>query len=163
VLGALVAYPLFETDRRAPLLAVPAALAMVALIGALAGRWPPLLAAALALAGGEYAALLAVNGSLDLGATTALYAGGLLFVAELAFWSLEEQAAPDDRGLVLRRLAELLVLVAGAVFASALVLAASEVELGGGIGLEAVGVAAATATLALVAWLAARARAETGR
>lgn len=154
MLAALGSYPALESESRRLLLALAAAAAVVALSGALLGRWPALIPIALTISGGAYAGLLGGSGQIDLGATTALYAGGLLLVAELAYAALEPEAARDDRGLLLHRIGDLLVVVAGAVFASALVLVASEADLAGGLAWEAVGVVAATMTVALVAWLA---------
>lgn len=118
---------------------------------ALIGRWPQVLPWGLAGVGSAYAVYLALRpGSVDPRAP--IVAAALFGAAELAFWSLEPHVARADRLVVGRRLA----LIGGAALGTALlaslvlVVAASA---SGGVVLEAVGVAAAVATLGVVALL----------
>jgi hypothetical protein len=132
-------------------------LANLALAVALLMRWPGVLAWAVALLGGQYAAsLLLRDGPIDLLAP--LYAALLLVTAELAFWAVEATPALGGRPVLLRRLAQLVVLAAGAAAAGAGLLAVSEGGTGGGLELQLAGLVAAVATLGLVTWLAWRAR-----
>ena len=86
---------------------------------------------------------------------TPLLAGGLLLVAELAWWSLEPRVpAWSQPGLAARRVGTVLLACAGASVVSAVVLVAAGVPLSGGFGLELAGVVAATGALAVVACLA---------
>jgi hypothetical protein len=134
---------------------VPAAIGVlgaVILALALVARLPGLVVWGLAvLAGGYAVALLLRSGTID--GEAPLYAAGLLVCAELSFWSLELHL-PTDPGITGRRAARvvLLALIGGGI--SALVLAVSELAWSGGLGLEALGVAATAAALVLVALLA---------
>jgi hypothetical protein len=84
-----------------------------------------------------------------------LHAAGFLFVAELAWWSIEPRvAAWSDVAVTVRRV---LVVVCACFLGgllSAVVLVAAGAGVGGGVGLELVGVVAATAALVLVAVVA---------
>jgi hypothetical protein len=84
-----------------------------------------------------------------------LVGAALLAVAELAYWSVELRGKqPEERSVVVRRLATLAALTAGAVVLGAAVLAATTLPLGGGLVWNVVGVAAAVGALALIARLA---------
>jgi hypothetical protein len=84
-----------------------------------------------------------------------VYAGGFLGVAELAYWSTELRGgAQDAEQLTERRAALIVTLSLVAVAAGALVLAATSVPIGGGVAIDALGVVAAVAALAVVAGLA---------
>ena len=85
---------------------------------------------------------------------TVLAAAGILLAAELAYWSLEQGSVRDETELLARRLAGLAFRTVGVVALAALMLAALELRTGGGLLLEAVGVAAAVGLLALVFALA---------
>jgi hypothetical protein len=114
----------------------------------------------LAALGGEYAVLFAAHGP-ALDEQTPVYAGAFVFVAELAFWSIERRVpAWSEPGLVERRLAYLGGVSAGAAFIAALVLVVASASGGGGVALEAIGVAATIGALAVVAALVRRTAAE---
>ena len=86
-----------------------------------------------------------------------MYGGGLLVLAELAYWSLElRMPGLQDRRFVLRRAAVLVALAVAAVALSTFVVAVTTLPTGGGILWDAVGVAAVATTLALGARLARR-------
>ncbi len=113
----------------------------------------------LAVLGGEYAVLFAAQARLD--EQTPLYAGAFLFVAELAFWSIERRVpAWSEPGLVEWRLGYLAGVSAGAAVVAAVVLVVAASSGGGGVALEAIGVAAAIGALALVAVLVRRSATE---
>ena len=99
-------------------------------------------------------AVLGLHSGVANGAAPAV-AAALFAAAELGFWSLERGAARYERPALVRRL---LGIAGGAVatgLVGSLVLAAASGG-SGGVGLEAVGVAAAALTLAAIAFLASR-------
>ena len=120
------------------------------------------LAAGLAALGGEYAVLFTAQGrALDEAAP--VYAVGFVLVAELAFWSVELRvAAWSDPTLAERRLAQLVGVCVGAAAVAALVLVVAAASVGGGIALEAIGVAAAIGALVLLGVLVRRTAASQG-
>jgi hypothetical protein len=127
---------------------------LVALCVGLAARWGAAVAFAIALLGAEQAVRLA-RGPDALDPWTPLYAGALLLVAELAWWSLEERvSAWAERGVATGRLLTVLfACVAGSAVAALVVLAAGA-PIHGGFALELAGVLAATAALAVIAAVA---------
>jgi hypothetical protein len=152
----LIAWALLTAGEGEELVAAVGVGGAAALAVALAGRWPELLPWAIALLGAQYAAaLLLRDGGID--ALAPLYAAGLLVTAELAYWAVEQGPAP--RSVVLTRVGALLALALGTAAAGMVLLAASTGSGEGGLGLDLVGLAAATAALGLVTWLAWRSRA----
>jgi hypothetical protein len=144
-------------EAGAELVAPVGILANVALALAVLMRWPGVLAWAIALLGGQYAAsMLLRDGPID--PLAPLYAALLLVTAELAYWAVEARPTLGGRPVVVRRLALILLLSAGAAAAGAGLLAVSEGGAGGGLELQIAGLFAAVATLGLVTWLAWRAR-----
>jgi hypothetical protein len=109
----------------------------------------------LVLLAGQLVAPLLHGGRVD---TAAPLAGaGLLLYAELACWAQERRPAVRDEPPVTRaRLAVLAASVAGALALGAAVLLAAGLPAGGGLARLAVGVVAATLTLALLAAVARR-------
>jgi peptidoglycan/LPS O-acetylase OafA/YrhL len=102
-----------------------------------------------------YATSVVVRDSDALDPAAPLVGGALLVVAELAYWSVELRGKqPEDRSVVVRRLATLAALTAGAIGLGAAVLAATALPLGGGLVWNVTGIAAAVAALALIARLA---------
>ena len=84
-----------------------------------------------------------------------MYAGAFVAVAELAYWSVELRGrAQDSERLTERRAALIAVLSLLGVTAGGLVLAATSIDVGSGILLDLVGVAAAIGALVVVARLA---------
>ena len=135
------------------------AAAAVAFLAALAGRWAGPVVFGVVLLGSEYTLSQLLRDGAT-GVEASVYGAGLVAAAELAYWSLEAAAAPDERELVVRRLAHLLALTLGAVTLGSVVLIGAEVDVGEGLALEAAGVAAAVAALAVVAWLVWRGRGD---
>lgn len=124
---------------------------------ALTLRLPGLIAPALVLLGGELAGLFLLrSGTVDVRAP--VYGAGLFLVAELAFASLELRVRASDPELALRRAALFVALALGGVLAGAVVLGGAALPVGGGVALEALGVAAAVTVLFLLGRLAARSR-----
>lgn len=117
---------------------------------------PATVPAAVALLGAQYVAILAIEiDALDIG--SALVAGALLAVAELAYWSLELRGpVVDEAGTYLRRVAVLAALLLGVVGAGVVVLALADAVVAGGIAVDILGAAAALGTLALLALTARR-------
>jgi hypothetical protein len=117
-------------------------------------RLPSLLAPALTVLLAEYAVVLVGRGG-RVDAAAPLVGAGLLLYAELASWAGEARPRVRDERQVLT--ARAVVVAASTLAATAvgvLVLAAAAVPAGGGLTRLAIGVVAATATLALVAVVA---------
>ena len=127
------------------------ALAMLLLAAGLLLRIPAVVPAAIVLIGLGYSATLAVqDGALD--ARAPVIAAALFAAAELGYWSLEvRDAVADEPGAYLRRLGLLAGLALGTLALGQLLLALVDVSERGGIAIEAVGVVAAVAALAIVA------------
>jgi hypothetical protein len=128
-------------------------LAAILLLGlAVAWPFPSLIPWPLVVLAGVYAWTLG-GGSIDQWAP--VYAGGLLAVAELAYWSVEVRGrAEDAERLTERRAALIATLALVAVATGGLVLAATSLRIGSGVATDLLGVAAAVAALAVVAALA---------
>lgn len=143
--------------RLGGLLALIGGAGVAVLVAALVLRATALVAPALALLGAEYAGLFLVRGdTLDVRAP--LYGAAFLVVAELAFAALELRAGASEPGLVARRAAALVGTAAAGVVVGLAVLAAAAVPLDGGLGLEAVGIAAAIVLVAALGRVAVRTR-----
>jgi hypothetical protein len=85
-----------------------------------------------------------------------IYAGVLLLIAELAFWSLDERApAQLESGTAAPRLLAILAVAATGAAAGALVLLAAEPDVARSPARTAAGVAAILACIAVLAALAA--------
>jgi hypothetical protein len=129
--------------------------AALVLAAAFALKQASLILPALALLGGEYAVLFLVRDD-TVDQRAPLYAAGFVLVGELAFAALERRAGTPEPRLVLRRVAAVVALGVGAVALGTAVLAAAALPVGGGVGLEAVGVLAAVGALVLLGRLAGR-------
>lgn len=129
--------------------------ALAVLVAGLVLSVPVTVPAAVALLGAEYVAILGFEtDALDTRAP--LVAGGLLAVAELAYWSLELRVpVVDEAGTYLRRIALLATVLLGVVGIGAVVLTLVEVVAAGGIAVDILGAAAALGAIALLG-LAAR-------
>jgi hypothetical protein len=130
------------------------ALALVLLAFGLLVRWAGALGCGLAVLGGEYAVLFAAEGA-RLDRLTPVYAVGFLFVAEMAFWSIERRVPAWSEASALEwRLARLAAscAVAAGVAAIATVSAAAATG-GGGVVLESFGVGAAIGSIVILAAL----------
>jgi hypothetical protein len=126
--------------------------ALVLLALGVAWPLPSLLPWPVAILAGTYAWKLG-HGGID--QWTPVFAGGLLAVAELAYWSIELRGRwQDAERLTERRAALIAVLALAALAASGLVLAATSLRIGSGIATDLLGIAAAVAALAVVAALA---------
>jgi hypothetical protein len=138
-----------------PALGYLAAAALLLAAGA-AWRLGSLLAPALLAPLAEHVVVLLLrDGRVD--AAAPLVGAGLLLYAELACWAQERRPAVRDEPEVTRaRVAVLAASAAGALGLGAAVLLAAGVPAGGGLTRLAVGVAAATLTLGLVATVARR-------
>ena len=161
--AGLAAYPAAQDIRLQPVALWLAVLGVFLLTLALVARSPGGIGFALVGLGSAYAVLFAAEGS-HLDRVTPVYAAGLLFVAELAFWSIEARvAAWSDPELVVWRLARLAMVCAGAAVLAAVVVAeAAAANGGGGLLLEALGVAAAIGAVALVMALVRRSTVDSG-
>jgi hypothetical protein len=121
---------------------------------ALMARRPSVFPFGLAGVGAAYGVYLSLrSGAVDPRAPAV--AAALYVAAELGLWSLERAASRSERTVVVRRVA---TIAAGAVFTGlvgSLVLGLTT-GVGGGLALEAVGVAAAALMVAAIAVLASR-------
>jgi hypothetical protein len=128
----------------------------VLLAAAAAWRWPALIPSAVALLAAEYAvSLYHWGGPVD--ARAPLFAAAYLLLAELAHWSTEaHRLVRDERAVLGHRVAVLTVLTLGAMALGALILLAAGLPLAGPVARLALGVVAATITLALIASLTRR-------
>lgn len=126
------------------------------LAGALAAGLPAGVVPGVVVLGAEYA--LSLGSAVD--GRAPLYAAGLLVVAELSYWSLELRIGiTADPGTMRVRAVLVAALTASAVVLGGIMLGLSGLRLGGGLGWEVVGLAAAVGALALVAALARRSEA----
>jgi hypothetical protein len=121
---------------------------------ALVARRPSVFPFGLAGVGAAYGVYLSLrSGAVD--ARAPAVAAALYVAAELGFWSLERATSRSEWTVVVRRVA---TIAAGALFTGlvgGLVLGLTT-GVGGGLALEAVGVAAAALTVAAIAVLASR-------
>jgi hypothetical protein len=131
--------------------------ALTLLAGGLILRVTPTIPVAIALLGAEYVAILGFESD-ALDDRAPLVAGGLLAVAELAYWSLELRSlVVDEAGTYVRRIALLALPVLGVVAFGTIVLAVVEAVGAGGVALDMLGAVAALGALGLVALAARRA------
>jgi hypothetical protein len=157
-LAGVVAYPALEATR-APQVAW--GLAILAPLGLAAGLLLRVEAVALGLllAGADYLVYLALDQpGLDAGAP--LVAAGVALAAELAFWSIALAGpVPPAPGEQARRALDTAAVALGAGAAALVALAAGQAGTGGGFALELLATGAAVGALAVLAALAAPARA----
>jgi hypothetical protein len=154
-LGGTALYPLAATDRLPALLAGMGAASLLLMGAGVAARAPGAVAWAVALCGAEYGVFLGLRGG-TVDRWAPLVAAALFIAAELGFRAVE-RSAPAPEGLVLvRAVLWLATVVAGTAALGAVLLAAAGGG-GAGVGLEALGVAATVAALALVVLVVARA------
>ena len=126
------------------------AIALLALVAGIVLGWATLIPVAAALAGGLYAAELAIaDAPLDLAAPAV--AAGLLLCTELAYWSLEERTRwRGHAGDGLRRAGFVVLLGVGAFLVAAVLLALVDAVRARGLALDLLGATAAVAALATV-------------
>jgi hypothetical protein len=121
---------------------------------AFVARRPSVFPFGLAGVGAAYGVYLSLRGG-AVDPRAPAVAAALYVAAELGFWSLERAASRSERTVVVRRVA---TIAAGALFTGlvgSLVLGLTT-GVGGGLALEAAGVAAAALTVASIAVLASR-------
>jgi hypothetical protein len=154
----LAVYGAAAAEHSGEPLAAAGGLGVVAMLAAVTLGWNAAVPAALVLLAAEYLAGIGTGGHEELLEPAApLVAGALLLAAELAYWSLELRGpGHEERELVLRRLVALGVLTVLAIALGSFVVVVTAAPFGGGLAWDVVGVAAAAATLAVVALLARR-------
>ena len=138
------------------------AVALLALVTALVLGWTAFLPVSLGALGGWYGLQLAVDDApLDLAAP--LVAVGLVVVAELAYWSLEEREQVEGEPWdVFRRLAYIAALALGTLTVAALLLVLVDAVRTRGLAVDLLGTLAAAAVLVAVALLTRRQAREGG-
>jgi hypothetical protein len=117
-------------------------------------RRPSVFPVGLAVVGAAYGVYLSLHsGAVDPRAPAV--AAALYVAAELGFWSFERTASRSERTVVVRRVA---AIAAGAVFTGLVgsLMLGLTTGVGGGLALEAAGVAAAVLMVATIAVLASR-------
>ena len=126
------------------------AIAFLALVAGIVLAKPAFIPVAAALAGGVYAAELAIaDAPLDIAAPAA--AAGLFLCAELAYWSLDESTRwRGEDGDGLRRAAFVALMAGAALLVAALLLALADAVRARGLALDLVGALAAAAAIATV-------------
>ncbi len=148
-------------DAARPVAAIGVA-AVVAVCGAVVLGKPEPLVVALALLGGAYAVILAIDEP-PLDGRAAIVGALMLAVGELGYLSLGARSAvTDEAGTLARRIAGVMTLALLALAAGATVLIVVDVFRTGGIVVEAVGVAAAAAAVGLLVLAARGARGGSG-
>ncbi|MDX6506232.1 MAG: hypothetical protein QOG06_876 [Gaiellaceae bacterium] len=157
VAAGLVAAGVLRAGGHQVLLLAIGVAAIAVLLAGLLLRWSAALAVGIGLLGVQQAMRLEL-GPDTLDAWTPLVAGGLLLVAELAWWSVEPRVpAWAQPGVAASRLATVLFACVAATVVAAVVVVAAGARVSGGVGLELAGVVAAIGTLAVVVWVARRA------
>jgi hypothetical protein len=142
------AYPAIAADRLVAPIVATVGVAVAVFLVSIAFRWSAGIAAAIALAGAAYGVYLGFRGGAVDG-WAPLVAAGLFLAAELGFRAIEPQTADVGREVVSRSAVWLLAgTVATAVTGALLLVVAGSAT--AGLWLEALGVAAAVAALALV-------------
>jgi hypothetical protein len=129
-------------------------LALALLAFGLLVRWSGALGCGLAVLGAQYAVLFAAEGP-TLDRLTPVYAVGFVFVAEVAFWSIERRVPAWSEATALEwRLARLAAACVGAAAVAAFAtLSAAAATGGGGVVLESFGVGAAIGSVLILAVL----------
>jgi hypothetical protein len=154
LLAGIVVYAATATERFPTIVLAVGAAGLVVNTVALAGGWPSILPVGLVGVAAAYAVFLAFR-SESVDPWAPFVAAALLAAAELAFTFLEPLSARPSRALQAR---QLLTLGAGAlgtaIFGSGLLLVAGEG--GSSVALDAAGILAAVAAMAVVAGLAVR-------
>ena len=128
--------------------------AVLLLAGGLALGWQSGIRWTLLLLGFAYiVTLVASRAALD--AWSPLYAGGLLLLAELAYWSVAERLpAQEDSSVIAQRATVIGVTVLSAVGFGALLFLIAGLPIAGGALLTTVGICAAVAALGVISALA---------
>lgn len=126
------------------------AIALLALVAGVVNGWSPLVPVAAALAGGLYAAELAIADA-PLDVAVPAVAAGLLLCTELAYWSLEERTRwRGNAGDSLRRTAFAALLGVAAFLVATVLLALVDSVRARGLALDLLGAIAAVTVLATV-------------
>ena len=154
-MGTIAVYAVAAGDRLTEIVAAVGAAGCALVLLAFVFRRASVFPFGIAGVGAAYALLLALrSGDVD---PRAPAVAALLFVAtELGYWSLQTSAARSERAAVARRILALAVAAFSTALVGSLVLGLTT-GVGGGVALEAVGVAAAALTAAAIALLASRA------
>ena len=150
VAAALAVYPILTAVGSLALPLTLAVLALAALTVGLVLHGSPLIGLAVALLGLEFSLRPGHHPSL---AATALYAGSLILVAELAFWSETAQLLTATRPRIRLRLATIVIVALGATLLAAVVAEGAHAAVSGAW-LEPVGILAALAATLLLVLLA---------
>ena len=152
VLAGAAAYPAAVADAFRRELVALAAVACAALVVGILARVRWLVPASLLAAAAAYAGFLLLRDA-GFDPLAPLYGAALLLVAELAEWAADPPLRETPRLQLARASSLVLLATAGAVAGGAVLVAARVAAARDDPLLEPLGVAAAVATVALVAWL----------
>ena len=155
LLGAVAAYSAFGNEQPKVVPGVAAAGWAVAALG-VAARLPAVLPLGLVIVGAAYTLFLTL-GDDTVDARAPLIAAVVFLAAEFGFWSLEPRDARADPAVLVRRLVLIGIGGLGAALVAGLLLVAAA-DVSGGVGVAALGVLAAVATVGIVTALTARSR-----
>ena len=151
---ALAATPALRAERLGALLASAGALGLVGFVYGLARARAWAVPWAVVVFGGAYAASLFLP-ERGVDELAPFVAAAFLLLAELSYWTMElRRPLGPFPGLLERRAMVIATATVGAVLVGALALAATAVQVGGGVLADLLGVVAAIGALAIVAWLA---------
>jgi hypothetical protein len=149
VAAVLAVDAIVATSRSIALPLTLTVLALAALVVGLALSRSAVIGAAIALLGLEFA----LSGHHPSDVATALYAAGLVLVAELAFWSHTAELLRATRARITRKAATILIVALGAALLAAVVAEGAHAAVSGAW-LEPVGIVAAIAATLLLVLLA---------
>jgi hypothetical protein len=160
VAAVLAVEPVLRAERLTGLLGAVAGVGFVGFVWGLARGRTWAVPWAVVVLGGAYAASLFLP-ERDVDRSAPLLAAALVLLGELAYWTLELRAPiSPEPGMLERRSALIAVTTIGSFILASVALAATAVPLGGGVLGDLLGVVAAIAAFALVAWLAQRERSQ---
>ncbi|MFL5944779.1 MAG: hypothetical protein ACJ74D_13080 [Gaiellaceae bacterium] len=149
------AYAVAGGDTLPELVAAVGAAGCVLVLVSLVFRQSSVFPFGIAGVGAAYALHLSLRGG-DVDARAPAVAAALFVATELGYWSLEGTVARSERTPLVRRVVGLALAALFTAFVGSLVLGLTT-GFGGGVALEAAGVAAAALTAAAIALLASRA------
>jgi len=152
--AVVVLFATVAADRLAQVVLAVGATGCALMAGALVLRRPSAFAVGLAGVGASYGVFVSLRtGAVD--ARAPAVASALFVAAEVGFWALERSPAHAELAVPVRRICGLAAAAILTALVGSLVLGVTA-GVGGGVALEAAGVAAATLTVAAIAVLASR-------
>jgi len=150
----VIAYAASRDIALAPIIAIVGGIGVILLLFVIVRRAEDVLAWSILIVGLAYALTL-VTHRRGVDEVSPLVAGGLLLAAELATWSsAERREIRVERRVVAARAAAVVLLVAGGIGVSALVLGLAAAPVGGGLAWTVLGAVSAVGVVGLATRLA---------